>query len=79
MSVSHHGVFSDGLLVVLESDQNARRRKLDLRRSRRHGAEQPIDDRQRHQRREQPGVQEGERTEAHGALALASELADIQR
>ena len=54
------------LLLVLDADEDAGRRERDLARARGHGAQQPIDDRQRGERGEQPRIEEGQRAKAHG-------------
>ena len=55
------------LLAVLDADEDAGRRKLEAPRPRRNGAQQPPDHRQRQQAGEQPGAEEGDGPERHGA------------
>ncbi len=59
-------------LLVFQADQDARRRKLDLRRTRRHGAQQPINDGQRRECGKKPGIEKGEGAEGHGFDASVS-------
>ena len=53
------------LLAIDEVEQDARGRESHTARARRNGAQQPVDERQRRQRAEQPRIDEGERAERH--------------
>ena len=66
------------LLAVLDADQDAGRREREAPRLRRHGAQQPPDDRQRQDAGQQPGTEEGDRPERHGAPS-AVRPSDFQR
>ena len=68
ISVSHHGVLAGVFSRLIEVEQDARRREGDAARTRRNGAQQPVDERQRRQRAQQPRIEEGERAERHRAL-----------
>ena len=79
ISVSHQGVCAGVFSLVLDADEDAGRRELDLARPRRNGAQQPLDDRQGQQARQQPGTEECEGAERHGVPPVRGALCGFQR
>ena len=65
MSSSHHGEAAGVFSWFSRPTRMRVGGNVDLVRARRNRAQQPIDDRQRCQRREQPGIEERESAEAH--------------